>query len=134
MKNLLFIFAVAALVCGCAAQKTNPASAGPEVTIVAPLTQVRAETVAVIVNAGYTLTRSDEFVIEGRKDAGLARSALTVTAANPTAYKVVRANLIVNEDNVCVRLHSFQTSGSRDDDAIVERSLLSQIKSRCEAK
>jgi hypothetical protein len=134
MKNLVFIFAAAALICGCASQRMKIVSGGPEATIAAPVAKVRAETVAVIVNAGYTLTRSDELVIEGRKDDGMARSALTVTAANSPAYKVVRANLIVNGDSVRVLLHCFLTSGSREDGDIGEQALLEQIKSRCEVK
>ena len=135
--ELLFMAVATALLAGCATQMKT-ASGGPEVTISAPPAQVRMAVANAIVNAGYTLTRSDDLTIEGRKDAGMFLTTLTATPADPSAFKIARANLIVTDSGVRVLLRCYLTSSGRDQGEITgaqkqAQALLDKIKAQCEA-
>ena len=137
--KLILTAAATVLLAGCVAPKMNTASGGPEVTINAPLAKVKAEVASAIVNAGYNLTHSDDLTIEGKKEGGMFLTAMTASPANPTSFKVTRANLIQVDGGVRVLLRCFLTAGGRDDGEITgarqqEQALLDKIKSKCEAK
>ena len=136
--KLLFVAVATMLLAGCATQM-DTASGGPEVTINAPPAQVRMAVANAIVNAGYTLTRSDDLTIEGQKDAGMFLTTLTATPADPTAFKIARANLIVTDSGVpgSAALLSYirrEGSGGITGAHKQAQALLDKIKAQCETR
>jgi hypothetical protein len=114
MKTLSIFFTSAALFCGCQTAQLNTPSGANEVTVVAPLPLVKNELASEVSNRGYSITRSDDFVIEAEKNAGVMASVLLAPQNNPTTYKVARFNLMQTPSGVRVILHMFIIAGGRD--------------------
>jgi hypothetical protein len=133
------ILIATALLAGCATTILNTASGRPEVTIAAPKATVRSALVNGMVDRGYAVRRTDEFVIEGERDGGAMASVLLATPNNPTSQ--VRASLNLSGDDGAVRvvLRTFLVAGGREQGETTGnmkqgQDWLNQIKDRCEHK
>lgn len=137
MKTLCILIATA-LLCGCAAPKINTPSGANEVTIRAPMSQVRQELSSAIVNRGYAITRADDLLIEGQRDAGTTAAVLFGTGSNPYAQIRVRANLIASGDSVRVIVRGWLVDGHHNESPLnpnaKTQAWIDQVKVKCEAR
>ena len=128
-----------ALLAGCAAPRANTPSGANEVTIKAPMRLVRDRFSSAIVDKGYTITRTDDLMIEARKDAGMGAAILLATPADPSAVKIARANLIETDSGVRIILRVFLVAGGRDQGEVTggrsqTQDWLDELKQKIEAE
>jgi hypothetical protein len=107
------------------------------VLIEAPVERVRAAVANGLIDRGFTITRSEDLVIEGRRDAGMAASVFFATPRDPSANVIARVNLVDGPEGVRVVVRTFLVAGGRDQgesgSARTAQAWLAQVKATAES-
>lgn len=135
MKKVCGFFALL-LFTGCAAPRVHTASGLNEVVVAAPPPKVRNEMAATLLARGYNLKRSDEFVIEAERDAGVAAGVLLGSGSNPHAQVRCRVNFVTDQSSIRVVVHAFLVDGHHNESPLAPHPStqvwLDGVKQRCE--